>query len=327
MQPIRQALPNDALTAAVNFILGMLSRSSQDAELEGRFKEIHQRVVSGSASSVRRVELELLQAGKASMTPAIFLDKFSPQVRDLCDPLYGLHGTEASQRSIYYGHTITLMEDIISEISRDSPNVTGSSDVVVGDDSQLLDDFFGDFTAPFEEDTEPLLPRTPGDLEINTTVLTDADTTVLNAEASNGPSPSPPTPPEGIQDGHKIESNACCEICGYRPKGDPQWFRGSMAKHKKLQHSSTPPVIYKCPFPGCNSQYKNRQDNLRQHQIEKNHFVGDEAASRGSRRQHQHQQHQHQQQQQQQQQAGTDNSQPGADETARRPSKRKKLSQ
>ncbi|KAI1116870.1 hypothetical protein F5Y14DRAFT_36724 [Nemania sp. NC0429] len=84
--------------------------------------------------------------------------------------------------------------------------------------------------------------------------------------------------------GPKVEASERCEICGYRPKGDPQWFKGSMAKHKKMQHSTNPPVIFKCPFPGCNSEYKNRRDNLRQHQIEKNHFVGDEAAQRRHKR-------------------------------------------
>ena len=87
--------------------------------------------------------------------------------------------------------------------------------------------------------------------------------------------------PGGEEDGisspaaqqQKVEANSCCEICGYRPKGDPQWFKGSMAKHKKLQHSTDPPRIYKCSYPGCTSAYKNRPDNLRQHQIEKGHFV------------------------------------------------------
>lgn len=104
--------------------------------------------------------------------------------------------------------------------------------------------------------------------------------------------PNPSTPghadaspiPTSSSMGQKVEANDSCDICGYRPKGDPQWFKGSMAKHKKMQHSTNPPVIYKCPFPGCNSQYKNRQDNLRQHQIEKNHFVGDEAGRRPSKR-------------------------------------------
>ncbi|KAI3332112.1 hypothetical protein HD806DRAFT_181597 [Xylariaceae sp. AK1471] len=84
--------------------------------------------------------------------------------------------------------------------------------------------------------------------------------------------------------GQKVEANERCEICGYRPKGDPQWFKGSMAKHKKMQHSTNPPIIFKCPFPGCNSEYKNRRDNLRQHQIEKNHFVGDEVTQRPPKR-------------------------------------------
>ena len=94
--------------------------------------------------------------------------------------------------------------------------------------------------------------------------------------------PGPSTSHTGLPpaSASKTEANDCCEICGYRPKGDPQWFKGSMAKHKKLQHSTDPPVIYRCPFPGCTSAYKNRQDNLRQHQLEKGHFVGDEAASR-----------------------------------------------
>ncbi|KAI1185819.1 hypothetical protein F5B17DRAFT_441580 [Nemania serpens] len=97
----------------------------------------------------------------------------------------------------------------------------------------------------------------------------ERDTSSLSTLGSSGP---------------KVEASERCEICGYRPKGDPQWFKGSMAKHKKMQHSTNPPIIFKCPFPGCNSEYKNRRDNLRQHQIEKNHFVGDEAAQRRHKR-------------------------------------------
>ena len=73
--------------------------------------------------------------------------------------------------------------------------------------------------------------------------------------------------------GQDVASDEFCDICGYRPKGDPKWFKGSIAKHKKLQHSGEPATIYKCPYPGCTSQYKNRPDNLRQHQIERNHWV------------------------------------------------------
>ncbi|KEY74655.1 hypothetical protein S7711_08422 [Stachybotrys chartarum IBT 7711] len=71
----------------------------------------------------------------------------------------------------------------------------------------------------------------------------------------------------------QTQNSASCEICGYMPKGDLRWFSASMAKHKKMQHASAPPKIYKCPFPGCSSQFQNRPDNLRQHQDEKGHFM------------------------------------------------------
>ncbi|KAJ2903601.1 hypothetical protein MKZ38_009654 [Zalerion maritima] len=84
--------------------------------------------------------------------------------------------------------------------------------------------------------------------------------------ASAQPQPSSPSQV-------KVESQEQCEICGYRPKGDPRWFQGSMSKHKKTKHSNEPDKIYKCPYPGCQSSYKNREDNLKQHMKEKNHYV------------------------------------------------------
>ena len=54
-----------------------------------------------------------------------------------------------------------------------------------------------------------------------------------------------------------------------------------MGKHMKHSHSGAPPQIYKCPFPGCTSAYRNRPDNLRAHQIEKNHFVGGDGSGGG----------------------------------------------
>jgi hypothetical protein len=54
-----------------------------------------------------------------------------------------------------------------------------------------------------------------------------------------------------------------------------------MAKHMKTMHSPDPPKIYKCPFPGCTSQFKNRADNLRQHQLVQGHFVDGEGGGAG----------------------------------------------
>lgn len=120
-----------------------------------------------------------------------------------------------------------------------------------------------------------------------------APVTAGTSPPSHGPTPTaPPTNNHAdvaASGATRVESDSCCEICGYRPEGDPRWFPGSMAKHKKLQHASTPPKIYECPYPGCTSKYTNRPDNLRQHQIKKNHFVevqtaGDDAGGRPSKR-------------------------------------------
>lgn len=122
----------------------------------------------------------------------------------------------------------------------------------------------------------PLLITTPPDSGNSSGVSqTSTPATVDNHQRQIDSTPTESST-EQSANGQKVEANSCCEICGYRPKGDPQWFKGSMAKHKKLQHSTAPPKIYKCPYPGCSSQYKNRPDNLRQHQIEKNHWVGGE---------------------------------------------------
>lgn len=93
----------------------------------------------------------------------------------------------------------------------------------------------------------------------------------LFANPSPGPVGSDSSPSSSVA------SNSCCEICGYRPKGDPRWFSGSMAKHKRLQHASGPAKIYRCPYPGCKSEFSKRPDNLKKHQIDRGHFVDGEA--------------------------------------------------
>jgi hypothetical protein len=104
------------------------------------------------------------------------------------------------------------------------------------------------------------------------TSATPADTGPNPSTAATSPPSQTPTPAATS----KAESNSICDECGYRPEGNPKWFQGSMAKHKKLMHGKSEPVVYQCPYPGCTSRYTNRPDNLRQHQIKKQHFVGGE---------------------------------------------------
>lgn len=166
-----------------------------------------------------------------------------------------------------------------------------------------LDQFFGSIT-PGTDGNLGLIPATSaghhpmgiapvaiGDIPMDASTLSSTQY-LFNPDGSSsagGPSgaaTSPPSPAPGSSPAKLVEADSCCEICGYRPKGDPRWFPGSMAKHKKLQHATSPPKIYRCPFPGCTSQYKNRPDNLRQHQIDKGHFVEgqDEAGRRQGKR-------------------------------------------
>lgn len=174
------------------------------------------------------------------------------------------------------------------------------------DEDDLLDRLFDsltpsltdDFNMDMDLEMQPLLglgkqevPKPPT-LQIPARIFTPSGPSGNNSTASSSQSPSSPTAPSKNALRTPVSSasppqqppetaDACCELCGYRPKGDPRWFHGSMAKHKKTQHSAEPPKIYKCPYPDCISAYKNRPDNLRQHQIEKNHFVeGHDATSR-----------------------------------------------
>ena len=241
-----------------------------------------------------------------------YFDDFVLSVRRLCDPVYAQHDQGISRRTAYHSLGISLIESLLPEF--DSASL-GSPQLVPEDHEDLdrllksLDSgtFSGsNLTArsmsqvtavPYAEE-----PSSMCDLDTTMTAVQAFPTMIPEAiesvTESHTPSPhgSLPTQPpgkaadglrspldeEGLQPGApKTEANSCCELCGYRPKGHPQWFKGSMAKHKKLQHSTAPPIIYECPYPGCNSKYKNRPDNLRQHQLEKKHFVdGEEGTAR-----------------------------------------------
>ena len=218
------------------------------------------------------------------MPPAAFFDDYVPQVRSLCDPIYQHHDSAGvSRRNDYYGCGIALVESLVSELS-----ATPIEPMDLTNDL-CLDEFLTSFTDELDEDflsEEPLLATRVDDSLLKTMSGPSSTGSSVQSTADTTPATSSSTessPSNG--QAQKVEANSCCEICGYRPKGAPQWFKGSMAKHKKLQHSTDPPKIYKCPFPGCNSQYRNRPDNLRQHQIEKDHFVsGDETVRRPSKR-------------------------------------------
>ncbi|KAI0014904.1 hypothetical protein F4780DRAFT_133935 [Xylariomycetidae sp. FL0641] len=309
--------PGGPLAATSDFIVRKLETMFPVEGLLQALGHVRHNANMCMISTVRKLELDLIQAGKSTLEPSVLFDRFIPEVRHYCDQIYAQPGYDP--RSKYQTLGATLVEALIQNMAaqHEEPQERYSSS------SGLRNDDFGLFFqppdspfkdhGPLDEFTMPMPTRTsappqsahPVPLgEFSTAMLGTPSgslvTPVLHTPApgiARPPSILPPsrqpsaTPNSTIIDraqaphaassssasgAQKTEAEDCCEICGYRPKGDPQWFKGSMAKHKKLQHSTEPPKIYKCPFPGCKSEYKNRHDNLRQHQIEKNHFVGDE---------------------------------------------------
>lgn len=261
-------------------------------------------------------EQRLIRRTQNCIVPSKFFDSYAPLVRSLCDPIYELDGNSGtSRRQDHYVLSISLSEALITELEAEPLDFDA-----VSTDGSDHSAFLASLTPPLTDDlmdlnihpeTQSFLCLDLANLDIPSastgkatgTSTPTTDTAAANTKlsrssssasshnnatrtqtpsSSSSSSASPGSQQQTqTQQQKAVEADACCEICGYRPKGDPRWFHGSMAKHKKLQHSAAPPVVYRCSFPGCKSAYKNRPDNLRQHQIEKDHFVdGGEGASR-----------------------------------------------
>ncbi|KAL2021327.1 hypothetical protein VTK56DRAFT_7298 [Thermocarpiscus australiensis] len=272
---------NEALLATVKSVLDQLSRGFGDGSLDSRLREVYQKLISGTSSSVRRIEIELLYAGKNCLPTTRFFCSFVSRVRSMCDQIYEQHDVGTSRRDVYHGLGIALIESLIPEF--DIPTGRAANPPLEGIDA-LFNDLNSDAGNATEVDLRPVdlhmfdrdanRAQPPAATSTPEGTPSSAQTGSLASEHARQ-SGSGESSKQQQPTGQKVEADSCCEICGYRPKGDPQWFKGSMAKHKKLQHSTEPPKIYKCPYPGCTSQYRNRPDNLRQHQIEKNHWVGE----------------------------------------------------
>ncbi|KAI6769160.1 hypothetical protein HG531_010264 [Fusarium graminearum] len=155
--------------------------------------------------------------------------------------------------------------------------------------------FFNNSTAPETFDFSENLPFDAGQpfdyMSLPNSALnpqplpTPADTSSVQATPTAANSPPTPATAASSASTAKIKSDIGCTLCNYTPKGDPRWFSCSLSKHMRLQHSTKPPIIYRCQYPGCTSQYKNRPDNLRQHQIEKGHFPdGQDVGKRSNKR-------------------------------------------
>lgn len=224
----------------------------------------------------------------------VYFDEYIVQVRKHIDALYAQKQPDFHSRATYYRHGVKLIESMI-KASDGQANMHSEDNTATAPVMDSMDEFIQTMTPDMEHYfgasgynadgcmeapmSIPEITLDPSSLDGTNWLLTPEGSCSLGGPSATATSPASPAP--GESSASKTESNSSCEICGYRPKGDPRWFGGSMAKHKKLQHGTSPPKIYRCPYPGCKSQYRNRPDNLRQHQIEKGHFVEGEGESGG----------------------------------------------
>lgn len=292
-----QEAPNSPFAVTIMYILRNLCQQYSGAPgYVTALKELLDRVGS-SYITLRRLELELMHAGRTYLSPGIFFGHYITTVRAQIDSLHAQTETQFTPRLGYHQQGIRLMESMIQGPVLPPTMWENLTAAPANPSYDSLDQYFGSIT-PGTSGTIGLDPMTSAghavlgnasvaveDVSMDVPTLSSAQY-LLNPDGASSAGPSaaatsPPSPAPGSSPAKLVEADSCCEICGYRPKGDPRWFPGSMAKHKKLQHATSPPKIYRCPFPGCTSQYKNRPDNLRQHQIDKGHFVeGQDDASR-----------------------------------------------
>ncbi|KAL2130443.1 hypothetical protein VTI74DRAFT_6389 [Chaetomium olivicolor] len=276
---------NGALTTTARYVLEMLAQGFGEAGLHSRLKGIYHRLGNGCISSVRRIELEILHAGRSCLPSARFFGSYVPSARKLCDQIYEEHDVGPSRRDDYHGLGVALIENLVSELYTPASKPAAPS---LGDID--LDTYFDDLVPEAGNPVTAVTALQPSfdfgtmQAQLPTPTATSSGTPSSSHTTSPGgelPQQPPNDSPEQQEPAQKVEADLGCHLCDYRPKGDPQWFKGSMAKHMKTKHSGEPDRIYKCPFPGCTSQYKNRADNLRQHQIEKNHWApGEEGPPR-----------------------------------------------
>ncbi|KAL7820991.1 hypothetical protein V8C26DRAFT_392168 [Trichoderma gracile] len=257
---------------------------------------------SGAVATVRRLELELMQAGKTYLPFNTFHDDYVEVVRRHTDSLY-TQSPEINSRSSYHRCSIQLLlgeysrSTVSAEAAVEASEASGAVYGFVGAVPTGFDSFFDDMVnlnpgPGLEVDSmagdPPLLEAAEWTGEEPAFVLSSSAAAAAAAGSAAIATPVPQMDEEALispvaaapskaepSSTTKVESDSCCKICGYRPKGDPRWFAGSMAKHMRTIHSENP-QIFRCPYPGCTSQYSKRADNLRQHQIEKGHFVDDE---------------------------------------------------
>ncbi|KAH7626339.1 hypothetical protein B0T09DRAFT_272606 [Sordaria sp. MPI-SDFR-AT-0083] len=306
---------NQGFSSDVTNMLCELVKHNGDLQLlTGNLSEICSKANNGAIFSGRRLEIEVLHAGKECMPASRYYSNYVPKVWELCDEIYLKYFGSVNDRVVYHQLGISVIESMISEFD----NTTGHSTTTTEEPQNELEGFLKEQTDIDKLSTDsthhrkvsvPTMTLTPPETLYSSHVASPAATTnsgpqqtqnkkhqqkqklqqqyqkasqpqsqIPSEQQTPSATPTPCQKPDSDP-----QSPPQCHLCDYRPNGHPRWYKGSMAKHMKVKHSDQPDRIYACTYPGCKSQYKNRPDNLRQHKIEKGHWVeGEEGFGYGS---------------------------------------------
>lgn len=285
-------LGGNLTTALCDFTFHLTSQYQHSSTFTSRLGNFLNRVRQGGVPTIRKAELELIRVGKPCFTTDVYRAIYVPEVQRFCDGLYATTMPGLSSRLVYYNAGISLVSDIFS-------GLTGSCGALQQVNPELPDILMEELVPKLSEtEAMPLDALDFGDIltydspdtsdvSLGSDVPPDPDAplTVASVEkAVPDVVPAETTAQQAASSSLKVAAKESCSLCGFRPKGHPKWFRGTMAKHMKNQHSAEPDKIFKCTFPGCKSEYRNRPDNLRQHQIEKGHMMEGDTARRPSKR-------------------------------------------
>lgn len=229
-----------------------------------------------------------------------YYDQYVPDVRRHCDLMYDHDDSGNKNRTMYQALAVLLLENMMApgnlEDKADDPLefITGltpdyqpaqttsfpsfdqaSALSMGGMDLDLSGSDMENHTLQI-----PKVTTTPPDSLNSHGLPTTTSEYLHNQEQTIQPEQQQEQPADESQGALPVEAETGCDECGYKPKGDPKWFKSSLAKHRKKQHSELPPTWHKCNFPGCTSQFKNREDNLKQHKTEKGHWLDAEEDAR-----------------------------------------------
>ncbi|KAK3398560.1 hypothetical protein B0T20DRAFT_212394 [Sordaria brevicollis] len=298
---------NQAFSSDVTKMMCELVKHNEDLQpLKEKLWEICNQANSGTILSGRRLEIEVLHAGKEIMPASRFYRNYAPKVWELCDEIYTKYFGSVNDRAVYHQLGISVIESMIAGFKDPTNNPAMTT---TEENPDELARFIQEHTDIGKPSMNTVHNRK---LSVPTMTLTPPETLVYTSHVASPTAGATATAPfEPQQRQHQRQKSSLsqslipseqqtpataqkvepdpqvipqCHLCEYRPNGDPRWYKGSMAKHMKVKHSAEPDKIYACTYPGCKSRYTNRPDNLRQHKIEKGHWVEGEEGFFGERR-------------------------------------------